>query len=434
MDSHRCLIGIVICLAVLVLSGFMIYALESLRRYTADEEEENAEFLKYTDDKMYVRERMSVLKITTAVFEMACFQYFFSGFFSEIAYKITSMPKYVTKFAAFIIAALIVCILTSSLCSMLPRKLACKRETKSNATYKFGIFAYHFIAPVWWIQFGIGTLTSLLFKADIHNDDEKVTEEKILQLVDEGNETGVIKESQREMINNIFDFDETLVSDVMTHRKDMVAMSEDTVLSEAVRISSREGYSRIPIYKENIDKITGVIYVKDLISIIGDKVNQDVPAKKFKRDVMFVPETAKCSDVLRTMLKNKTQIAIVADEYGGTFGLVCMEDLIEEIVGNIQDEYDNEEAEITKIDDNVYVVAGDARLEETFSELDIKMPEEDKYDTVGCFVVDMLGYVPENHTCPTAEYENCIFEALEVKDNWIEKVKITINNKTEEEK
>ena len=234
------------------------------------------------------------------------------------------------------------------------------------------------------------------------------------------------------MINNIFDFDETLVSDVMTHRKDMVAMSEDTVLSEAVRISSREGYSRIPLYKENIDKITGVIYVKDLISIINDSTNQSVPAKKFKRDVMFVPETAKCSDVLRTMLKNKTQIAIVADEYGGTFGLVCMEDLIEEIVGNIQDEYDNEEAEITKIDDNVYVVAGDARLEETFSELDIKMPEEDKYDTVGGFVVDMLGYVPENHTCPTAEYENCIFEALEVKDNWIEKVKITINNKAEE--
>ena len=232
MDSHRCLIGVAICLAVLILSSFMVYALESLKRYTDEEEEENEEFLKFTNDKMYVRERMSVLKITTAVFEMACFQYFFSGYFSKIAYGITSLPRYVTKFASFMLAAFIVCILTSSLCSMLPRKLACKREAKSNATYKFGIFSYHFIAPVWWLQFGIGTLTSFLFKADIHNDDEKVTEEKILQLVDEGNETGVIKESQREMINNIFDFDETLVSDVMTHRKDMVAMSEDTVLSK----------------------------------------------------------------------------------------------------------------------------------------------------------------------------------------------------------
>lgn len=434
MYYQQYVIGIFVCLAVILLGCFMIYSLESLKRYVPDEENENNDFIRYTDDKMYVRERMSVLKITTAVFEMAFFQYFFSGLMSKIAGKITFLSYIETRLVVFILVAVFISILTCSLCSMLPRKIACKRERKSIGTYKFGVIAYHMIAPVWWIQFGLGTLVSLIFKADIHNDGEKITEEKILQLVDEGNETGIIKESQREMINNIFDFDETLVSDVMTHRKDMVAMPEDISLSEAIRITSKEGYSRIPIYKENIDKITGVIYVKDLISIMGDNGNKEISAKKFKREVMFVPETAKCSDVLRTMLKNKTQIAIVADEYGGTFGLVCMEDLIEEIVGNIQDEYDNEEADIVKIDENVYVVMGDARLEDAFNELGIKLPSEDKYDTVGGFLVDILGFVPENHTCPNVEYENCIFEALEVKDNWIEKIKITLKVLDEEAK
>jgi putative hemolysin len=207
----------------------------------------------------------------------------------------------------------------------------------------------------------------------------------------------------------------------------MVAVSEDMNLSETIRLASKEGYSRIPVYSGNIDKIVGVVYVKDLLSIAGDNKNQDVQAKKFMRSVMFVPETAKCSDVLRTMLKNKTQLAIVADEYGGTFGVVCMEDLIEEIIGNIQDEYDNEEAEINKIDTNTYIIMGDARIEDVFSELEIKMPDEDKYDTMSGFVVDLLGYVPENNTNPSVIYENVRIDVLDVRDNWIEKIRLNIN-------
>jgi putative hemolysin len=120
-------------------------------------------------------------------------------------------------------------------------------------------------------------------------------------------------------------------------------------------------------------------------------------------------------------------LAIVADEYGGTFGVVCMEDLIEEIIGNIQDEYDNEEAEINKIDTNTYIIMGDARIEDVFSELEIKMPDEDKYDTMSGFVVDLLGYVPENNTNPSVVYENVRIDVLDVRDNWIEKIRLNIN-------
>jgi putative hemolysin len=428
MEYRQCITGILIWLFVIIIASFLIYTLECLKKYKSDSNDSNDDKLvEIAEDKMMITEREAIIKIFTATVETAISAYFFGGFLNKSISSVINIPMNKINIITFVIISIFTLIFISSWCNMLPRKLAYKKERHSHLTYMVSLMTYHMVYPLWIVQYGIGTLTSFLFGAKSKDDREKVTEEKILQMVDEGNESGVIKESQREMINNIFDFDETLVSDVMTHRKDMVAVSEDMNLSETIRLASKEGYSRIPVYSGNIDKIVGVVYVKDLLSIAGDNKNQDVQAKKFMRSVMFVPETAKCSDVLRTMLKNKTQLAIVADEYGGTFGVVCMEDLIEEIIGNIQDEYDNEEAEINKIDTNTYIIMGDARIEDVFSELEIKMPDEDKYDTMSGFVVDLLGYVPENNTNPSVVYENVRIDVLDVRDNWIEKIRLNIN-------
>ena len=173
---------------------------------------------------------------------------------------------------------------------------------------------------------------------------EHVTEEDILHLVNAGNENGVIEEQQREMINNIFEFDDIPISDVMTHRKELVAIDVKMAIADVVKLAQDEKYSRMPVYQDNIDNIIGVLNAKDLLGLIGRQDISGYGVRYFMREALFVPETAKCDDVLSEMSRQKAQMAIVVDEYGGTAGVVCMEDILEEIVGNIQDEYDEEEA------------------------------------------------------------------------------------------
>lgn len=412
MDYRQCIPGIVICILIFIVCSIMIFFLECLKGFRSSDADKYKRIQKISENKRIVGEREGIIKIIASAAEILTGEMFF-----------IDLSKNILHSAAFIfITVILICIF----CAVFPTMLAGKREKHSRFVYIGGAVVYYITAPLWWIQYAVGSGILVIFGAERKNDNDELTEEKILKLVDEGNENGIIKESQREMINNIFDFDETIVSDIMTHRKDMVAVSEETTIGEAVRVATKEGYSRIPVYEGNVDRITGVIYAKDLLSIIGDNKNCDVPVKKFMRKIMFVPETADCSEVLKTMLKNKTQIAIVSDEYGGTFGIVCMEDLIEEIVGNIQDEYDNEEADICKIDTNVYIIDGDAKPDDVFEELCVKMPDEDKYDTMSGFLVDLLGYVPKNDENPIMIYENIELKALEVKDNWITKIRIEI--------
>ena len=190
------------------------------------------------------------------------------------------------------------------------------------------------------ISVGLGFVLGKLFGFSVKPADDVVTEEEILMMVEAGNETGVIEESQREMINNIFEFDDTVVSDVMTHRTDIVGVGADDKIGDVVYLGINEGFSRLPVYEESVDNIIGILNVKDLLCLVGCEHSEDFNIRQFMRKAEFVPETAKCKDVLKEMTLKKTQMMVIADEYGGTSGIVTMEDLLEEIVGNIQDEYE----------------------------------------------------------------------------------------------
>lgn len=233
---------------------------------------------------------------------------------------------------------------------------------------------------------------------------EDVTEEEIRLMVDMGNEKGAIEKSEKDMINNIFEFDNRTVSEVMTHRMDMTAVPLDAPLEEIIRIAIETGYSRIPVYEKDIDSIEGILYVKDLLCLIG-KSDADFSARNYMRKVLFVPENIPCVDLFGQFKQKKLQAAIAVDEYGGTAGIVSMEDLLESIVGNIQDEYDDEEEEIYQIQEGCYLIDGTVSIDEVESLFDIELEnqEESAYDTIGGFLTDLLGGLPgpEEHPSVT---------------------------------
>ncbi len=258
------------------------------------------------------------------------------------------------------------------------------------------------------------------------NEESAVTEEDLLLMVDAGNETGLIEESQKEMINNIIDFDDVMISNVMTHRKEIVAVDVDMKISDVVYLAMNEGYSRMPVYQDSIDKIVGVLMVKDLLGLIGAEDISNFGVRHFMRQALFVPETAKCKHVLEDMLRDKAQMAVAVDEYGGTAGIVTMEDLLEEIVGNIRDEYDDEEIEIREMTEGVFTIEGTADPEETMEQLGLTLPEDCEFDTMSAWLVDLLGRIPDEDEMPSVQYENVRFTVLLIEDNWVSKIKAEI--------
>lgn len=265
-----------------------------------------------------------------------------------------------------------------------------------------------------------------LFGIDPNDDEEVVTEEEIRMMVDVGQEKGVIEDVQKEMINNIFEFDDMDVRDIMTHRTDMDCVDVEDPLSEIAKIAIECGHSRLPVFEDDQDNIVGIIYVKDLLKYIGTNLPKTKSIKDFMREAYYVPETKQCSELLTELLEKHIQMAVVVDEYGGTAGIVTLEDAIEAIVGNIQDEYDHEDEEISQINDTTFTIDGITDIEEVEEQLGIKIPDGD-YDTLGGFVISLLGYLPtEDGEADIAEYENMKFTVLNVEERRIGKVKVEI--------
>lgn len=261
-----------------------------------------------------------------------------------------------------------------------------------------------------------------LFGIDPNAEPESATEENIRMMLDAGNEKGTIEESEKEMINNIFEFDDRTVGEVMTHRMDLTAVEMNTPIDEAVDLAISDGYSRMPVYEDNIDNVKGMIYAKDLLSLIGEKNFTHRKIADFIRPVNFIPESNSCREAFLEFQQKKIQVAIVVDEYGGTAGLVSMEDLIESVMGNIQDEYDNEEAEINKIDADNFDFDGTVLLDDLEDVLEIETPEDADYDTLGGLIMDILGRIPDENEHPVIVYNNVEFTVVLVEEHRIAKV------------
>ena len=264
-----------------------------------------------------------------------------------------------------------------------------------------------------------------LIGIDPHADEEVVTEEEIRMMVDVGGEKGVIEDVQIEMINNIFEFDDIDVADIMTHRTDMVCVDEEEPLVEAVKLSIENGFSRIPVYKEDPDNIIGIVYIKDFLKYVGTNLPKTKTVKDMMRPAYYVPETKRCGELFTEMTEKRVQMAVVIDEYGGTAGIVTLEDLLESIVGNIQDEYDQEDEEISIINDTVFEVDGITDIEEVEEHTGKTFPEGD-YDTIGGYIISVLGFLPQDGEMNEVQFENVKFTVLNVEERRIGKVKVEI--------
>ena len=257
---------------------------------------------------------------------------------------------------------------------------------------------------------------------DPNASEENVTEEEIRMMVDAGEEKGVIEESQKEMINNIFDFDDVPVVDVMTHRTEIEAIEITDKIEDVIKLGCEKGYSRIPVYEDELDNIKGIIYVKDLLPFVGKSIPAGKKLSKIMREVNFVPESKRCGDLFKEMTEKHVQMMVVSDEYGAVTGLVTIEDLLESIVGNIQDEYDNEEQDVIKVNDTTFNFDGTTDIDEVEEQLDIRFPEGE-YDTLGGFIMSELGHIPTSEENAEIEFEGYRFLVLEVIDRRIETVR-----------
>ena len=268
---------------------------------------------------------------------------------------------------------------------------------------------------------------------DPNADEEVVTEEEIRMMVDVGGEKGVIEDTQKEMINNIFEFDDLDAGDIMTHRTDVIAADINTVtLDEFMGLAIEYGRSRIPLYDEDIDNIVGIVYVKDLLKYVGKEVKAKGTLKNIMREPYFIPETKACGELFKEMSSRKIQMAVVVDEYGGTAGILTLEDIVEAIMGNIQDEYDQEDEEISKIDDNTFTVDGTIDIEEIDELIGKALPEGD-YETLAGFIMDELQCIPKDGEMNEVIFENVKFTVLKVDDKRIEKIKVEITPVVEQD-
>lgn len=329
-----------------------------------------------------------------------------------------------------VVLVIITCILsyfTLVFGELIPKRFAMQHdEAVSMAVIGFLTVFEKFTRPfVKFLSFSTNGIIKL-FGGDPNATDENVTEEEIRMMVDLGEEKGAIEVGEKEMIENVFDFNNIAASEVMTHRKDIIGISRNATLEEIVKLMEEEKYTRFPVYEEDIDNIVGMLHSKDVIKYLNCKNDVKFKVDDIIRPIYFVPDSKMIDDIFRELQKNKMYMAAVVDEYGGTAGILTIEDLMEQIVGNIFDEYDSEEPiDFIPLDENTQLVDGTVNLVEVEKKFDKKLPA-DEYDTLGGFIMGHLGFVPEEGDRPEFEFNGLLFKVEEVVEKRITKVKVCI--------
>ena len=256
-------------------------------------------------------------------------------------------------------------------------------------------------------------------------EEEIVTEEEIKMMVNQGEEKGSIEENEKELINNVFEFNDIIASEIMTYRTDIYAIEMNENIYGILDEIDEYKYSRIPVYEETIDDIKGILFLKDILKLVSTR--KEFKIADIMREAYFVPESKPIDEIFEELQANKMQMAIVVDEYGGTAGLLTMEDILEELVGNIFDEYDDVEVEYKRLDDNTYLIDGSVSLYEMKKIFDIELPEGD-YETLSGYLIEKLGRLPEEDEHPVIEDEHLTYKIEEYEDRRIKWVKVCKNN------
>lgn len=345
----------------------------------------------------------------------------FADILAPALYKIFPMISIqVFKGISIVLITIILSFFTLVFGELVPKRLAMKYYEKI-AFSSIGVIRFLSIITLPFVKVlsAVTNFISKLFGIS-ENEEEVVTEEEIKMMIDEGEEKGTIQQEEKEMIHNIFEFNDITVSEVMTHRTDVYAIEIDSDINDIIKELDDYKYSRIPVYEETIDNIKGILFVKDLLKYLHGK--KTIKIKNIMREAYFVSENKPINELFKNLQKNKMQMAIVVDEYGGTAGIVTMEDLLEEIVGNIFDEYDDFENDYTKIDDNTFLINGSVSINDLKKILKIDLPEGD-YETLSGYLIDLLGRLPKDNETPIIETKQVNYKIEKSEDKRIVLVK-----------
>ncbi len=350
----------------------------------------------------------------------------FKGILNVLQIKKERMFFYIAFQIVWIIMIIYIVILFGNI---LPGKLGLKNSKKT--VDKNIVFFNKFLKL--WRPFG------KLIKISIHfmlrcmgikpeEVEDNLTEDEIISVVNEGLEQGVLEDSEVEMISNIIEFDEKEVRDIMTHRKKIIALDSTMTVEDALKYILETTYSRFPVYEDDIDNVIGMLYLKDITKYYvmhGKAEEKQIPIIKLAKPPYLVPDTQGIDILFHDMQLKNVHMAVAIDEYGQTAGIVAMEDILEEIVGNISDEFDIEEKMIIKQNEERYFMKGLAPLEEVEEELGINMEEEQEdYETLNGLLISLLGHIPEDDERATVEYKGYLFHILDVQNKMIRYVRV----------
>lgn len=327
---------------------------------------------------------------------------------------------------AFVLITVVLSYITLVFGELFPKRVALqKSEAMAMFSVKPILYFSKIALPFVKLLSASTNILVRIFGLDKDGLEEKVSKEEIRSLVEVGQENGVINETEKDMINSIFEFDDKLANEVMTPRTEVYLIDIDTPLNEYLDELIEERYSRIPVYEGDLDNIVGILYMKDFFIEARKKGFENVDIRSIMRQPYFVPETKNIDELFKELQASKKHIAVLIDEYGGFSGIVSIEDLIEEVMGNIEDEYDDDEPDINKIDNNTFIIDGRLPLDDFNDYFHVNIDSND-YDTISGFLIDILGRIPESTEEKSIEYENLIFKIEEVKEKRIEKIKVYI--------
>jgi len=327
-----------------------------------------------------------------------------------------------------LVDVLIVTFVILILSEILPKVIAVRSaETFSQrSSFILSIFYYAFYP----VTYSLSRFTQFMqHQTGFSEDKTFLTEEELRTLAEVGEEKGTLHKDEKEMIHSIFEFGETTVKEIMVPRTDMVVISTDTTLSQLMELVKTKLHSRIPVFKDRLENVIGILYVKDLLPTLTKRRRERINLEKLVRPAYFVPEQKKIDELLKEFQEQHIHMALVVDEYGGISGLVTLEDIIEEIVGEIQDEYDKEMPLYKILDERTYIVDGRMQLDEVNEELGLNLPTEEGVETISGFILKLLGALPKEKQ--EVMYEDKRFIVEKINRNRILKVRIEISEPIE---
>ena len=325
-----------------------------------------------------------------------------------------------------IVSTIVMTILTVIFGELAPKTFAVTHSESISLAMARPIELYiKAISPLVWIFNKLSNALIMLLGGEIKPAPHLLTEEEMKSMIKLGEEEGAIEKEEKEMLHNIFAFGDKRVTEAMVPRTEIVAVPEEAVIKDVLTLVSEKGYSRYPVIRETVDNITGVLYVKDILRKMSvENVPPETVIRDFVRDAYYIPESKMVTALLDDMQKNKFQIAVVVDEHGGTAGLITLEDIMEEIVGGLQDEFEAIEAEkeVEVLDERTFVVSGTTGIDEINELVGIEI-ESEEYHTIGGFLFGLFGHLPK--TGEQLRYHGLRFLILEMDGKKIEKIKIT---------